>query len=977
MIFKRISSFLFAFIMMLSVISFGSTVYAEDTDGFDVSGSKEAEPTELDSANRDTTVTLQLPAGEYKYTYDVVFVMDSSSSTVNSNIDFSKNVTDLMDVLIKKNIKLNVGVIKVRGLVFDTVSLVSDEVMSGMIEYSDDTKETIKNAINYTEANLKALSSGTNIHGGLVTADKWLTEDTEVPDDHKYVFLLTDGKTYIWNDENDVPTTIYGQYMAKGVVYPTPAVGQQTIAYSKSAYRFVDGVNFFESTDEMLANLSFDEYFEQTGNFYSNDFVKLYASTNAELSDPTKYDYRCGYAYKEGTSATGTVTQHDLTNGNYTYQLHKKYYEFVPSGDFAEGFYWMQANPYTVEENEGVYSYTTTINPDFYQLHPDSLQKALYLTGHLWTDMVDKYNGAALVYNGWGGGSGLEIAKSFNTWIVGEGISDYAADIADAGSVDQMFNEIKENILYMVSSGVVTDKITDEFTLKNADKQDGFSMTLSGETLPVTFDEGKWYFGDAEEGTYPYEVAYDAENKTITWTINVPVENVNPITLSYTLTINEDAESGFYDTNKSAVLEYTSSDGTKDGTYTFEKPRVSYIKLIDITVTKVWDDADNQDGKRTGSITAKLMDGNETVQTLEINERTQWAGTFSQVPDSKIVEDQIQTINYNVDEEAVEGYEAAVIGTVEEGFVIANTHKPEVIDIKVEKSWYDADDQDGKRTDSVKVQLYAGEKAVGDPVELTEKAEWKYTWEGVDKYAAGSEIKYTVKETEVPEGYTAEVSGTIAEGFVVTNTHEPETTDITVEKVWDDSEDKYGMRPEEITVNLLADGEEAESVTISEEDGWKYTFEGMPKYAAGKEITYTVTEEAVEGYETSVKGLLITNTVNVPDFTITYKLNGGVFDGKPDDIIEVYPGDTVISIHKAPTREGFTFLYWEGSEYQPDDKYTVTEDHTFTAQWKEKKSDAPDTGDNSNIILWTSLLGISAVGIASVVIYDRKRRLTK
>ena len=46
------------------------------------------------------------------------------------------------------------------------------------------------------------------------------------------------------------------------------------------------------------------------------------------------------------------------------------------------------------------------------------------------------------------------------------------------------------------------------------------------------------------------------------------------------------------------------------------------------------------------------------------------------------------------------------------------------------------------------------------------------------------------------------------------------------------------------------------------------------------------------------------------------------------------PGET-ISVHEAPIREGYTFSYWKGSEYQPGDKYTVTEDHTFTAQWKK------------------------------------------
>ena len=44
--------------------------------------------------------------------------------------------------------------------------------------------------------------------------------------------------------------------------------------------------------------------------------------------------------------------------------------------------------------------------------------------------------------------------------------------------------------------------------------------------------------------------------------------------------------------------------------------------------------------------------------------------------------------------------------------------------------------------------------------------------------------------------------------------------------------------------------------------------------------------------------------------------------------------DTEITILEAPTREGYEFQYWEGSVYQPGEKFTVPVDgHTFTAVW--------------------------------------------
>ena len=122
-------------------------------------------------------------------------------------------------------------------------------------------------------------------------------------------------------------------------------------------------------------------------------------------------------------------------------------------------------------------------------------------------------------------------------------------------------------------------------------------------------------------------------------------------------------------------------------------------------------------------------------------------------------------------------------------------------------------------------------------------------------------------------------------------------------------------------------------------------------------------------------------------YTITYKLNGGTYSGSKEDITETYKAGTEIKIHAAPVREGYTFLYWKGSEYRPGDKYTVTKDHTFEAQWKKKSGPAPTpapddpsggstpakTGDNSNTALWLVLMITSLMG-AAATIYLRCRK---
>lgn len=71
---------------------------------------------------------------------------------------------------------------------------------------------------------------------------------------------------------------------------------------------------------------------------------------------------------------------------------------------------------------------------------------------------------------------------------------------------------------------------------------------------------------------------------------------------------------------------------------------------------------------------------------------------------------------------------------------------------------------------------------------------------------------------------------------------------------------------------------------------------------------------------------------------ITFKANGGTWAN--GDTIRTYykAAGSQITIEPAPMREGYRFLYWEGSSYQPGEIFTVPADgHTFTARWEEEK----------------------------------------
>ena len=274
-------------------------------------------------------------------------------------------------------------------------------------------------------------------------------------------------------------------------------------------------------------------------------------------------------------------------------------------------------------------------------------------------------------------------------------------------------------------------------------------------------------------------------------------------------------------------------------------------KLISVSGEKKWDDSNDQDGKRPAAITVDLLADGVKIQSKTVTAADGWKYSFGNLPESKGG----KKIAYTVAEEPVDGYTSAV-----DGSNITNTHKVERTSVSVEKKWSDASNQDGVRPSSVSVQLYANGKASGDPVTLDAANSWKHTWSDLAKNAAGKAITYTVKEVSIPEGYTSETAGDAASGYTITNKHTPGVTAVCGVKAWDDNDDQDGVRPKSITVNLLADGEVIKTAAVTAANGWRYSFEGLPQFKDGKKITYTVSEQPVEGYKTTIDGTAITNT---------------------------------------------------------------------------------------------------------------------
>ncbi|UNV68100.1 Cna B-type domain-containing protein [Streptococcus oralis] len=313
-----------------------------------------------------------------------------------------------------------------------------------------------------------------------------------------------------------------------------------------------------------------------------------------------------------------------------------------------------------------------------------------------------------------------------------------------------------------------------------------------------------------------------------------------------------------YTVTEEAVAEYeaTITDFTITNKYA--------PKEIDYKVTKVWNDANNQDGKRPESVTIQLykkvgnadpvaVEGKQlTLTAKEKTDDNTWVASFTNLPQYEVGKE----ITYSIKEVDVPaGYEASVTGQV-----VTNNYTPETVILSGAKVWDDNNNQDGKRADKVKVQILNGDKVVQE-IEVSEKTGWKFESKKLPKYENGKEIKYTVKETAMTE-YKATITTDKDGKYTITNEHTPEKTSVKGHKIWKDEDNKDGIRPASITVKLLADGKETgQTATVSETSGWTYEFTGLDRYQEGKEIAYTVEEVNVpDGYTASVEGYNITNT---------------------------------------------------------------------------------------------------------------------
>ena len=167
------------------------------------------------------------------------------------------------------------------------------------------------------------------------------------------------------------------------------------------------------------------------------------------------------------------------------------------------------------------------------------------------------------------------------------------------------------------------------------------------------------------------------------------------------------------------------------------------------------------------SFTVREGDGGTYLLSFSVTAGTQFTAALTAVSSSAA------SLEINADTD---------VSVVYDGYRITNTYQPGKTSIQVTKRWEgDEDILNHTRPASVTVRLLANGKETTESLILSADNSWTGSFVNLPVNENGTPIVYTVKEAAV-SGYTTSITGSAAQGFVVTNTKTLEYGSLTVAK---------------------------------------------------------------------------------------------------------------------------------------------------------------------------------------------------
>ncbi len=418
----------------------------------------------------------------------------------------------------------------------------------------------------------------------------------------------------------------------------------------------------------------------------------------------------------------------------------------------------------------------------------------------------------------------------------------------------------------------------DEFSFQLKDsKGDVLQTKKNASDNKVTFDAIPYTQADIGK-TYTYTinevegdlggVTYD--NKVVTVSVTIDVDSSGNLTFSPTYSPDTVFNNKYAADDATATISGTkelTGRALKDGEFTFELYACDAEgKIADGAVAL--DSTTNASGKFSFTLTYK--DGQEGTYYYAVKEKDEGLGGVSYdtsvfVYKVEVTDDGagklVAKVSDPLDSEFNNSYAAS-------GDWAAKVTKAlEGRDLKADEFSFQLKDSEGKVLQTKKNSVDGD--VTFDPIAYTEKDAGKtYTYTIVEALPDAPEcgmeydlmvVTITVTVEDAGDG-TLKVTPVYSDDTEFNNNYDPEKVNVFGKKNWDDNYDQDGKRPESITIRLFADGVEIDHKVVTEADGWVWGFTDLMKYDDWVEIEYSVKEDPVPGYDTSVDGYNVTNT---------------------------------------------------------------------------------------------------------------------
>lgn len=373
---------------------------------------------------------------------------------------------------------------------------------------------------------------------------------------------------------------------------------------------------------------------------------------------------------------------------------------------------------------------------------------------------------------------------------------------------------------------------------------------------------------------------------------------------------------------------------TDDGTVTFIEGSNGIIynkkETIEIEVSKVWVDTEEQRIHRPEKIKIQALNGETVVDEKEISS-TETKVTFT-LPK---YDTNGNEITYRVVETEVNTGDLKFYTSNVEGNTITNTFTvpEEKVNLAVTKVWEDNSNSAGKRPESVIIVAKSGENEVGQ-VELTVANALEgntNTWQGqignLPKYDSnGNEIVYTIDEKEVTVGDLSFYTKTI-NGNTIINTLNLVKTRYKVEHY------------------LKTIDQEVEGYNYEEEYFEAYAGDfvtAVPKEYEGFVENTSHPNRIPSGVVLEDGTLVLKLYYNREQYTIEYVLNGGSAIRR---LTSSYIYGREVYLSRRVEKEGYEFVGWYDNENFEGDIITKIEkgekgNKVLYAKWKQKELDS-------------------------------------